>query len=67
MNFCFIISLPRFDSPVFFFLCFPPGNDEGLFDIDKSSGNITVNGTIDAEKTDFFRITVKVIWIHLKI
>lgn len=35
------------------------GNDEGLFDIDKSSGNITVNGTIDAEKTDFFRITVK--------
>lgn len=64
MNFCFIISLPRFDSPVFF-LCFPPGNDKGLFDIDKSSGNITVNGTIDAEKTEFFRITVKVIWIHL--
>ena len=67
MNFCFIIRLPRFDSPVFFFLYFPPGNDKGLFDIDKSSGNITVNGTIDAEKTDFFRITVKVIWIHLKI
>ena len=36
------------------------GNDEGLFAIDRSTGNITVNGTVDAERTDFFRITVRV-------
>ena len=37
------------------------GNDEGLFAINKTSGEISLNGTIDAEKTDFFRITVRVI------
>ena len=66
-EFLFHYSFASFWFTCFFFLYFPPGNDKGLFDIDKSSGNITVNGTIDVEKTDFFRITVKVIWIHLKI
>ena len=36
------------------------GNGEGLFTIDET-GNITVNGTIDAEDADFFSITVQVI------
>ena len=44
----------------FFFFLSLSGNDEGLFAIDRSTGNITVNGTVDAERTDFFRITVRV-------
>ena len=36
------------------------GNDEGLFVMDAMSGNMTLNGTIDAEDTDFYRIIVKV-------
>ena len=28
--------------------------------MDKSSGILTLNGTLDAEKTDFFRVTVRV-------
>ena len=43
----------------FFFLLLS-GNDDGLFAIYRSTGNITVNGTVDAESTDFFRITVRV-------
>ncbi|XP_068705618.1 cadherin-23-like isoform X2 [Montipora foliosa] len=35
------------------------GDDEGLFAVDKSSGILTLNGTLDAEKTDFFRVTVR--------
>ena len=47
------------NSKVFVFLPLS-GNDKGLFAIDRSAGNITVNGTVDAERTDFFRITVRV-------
>ena len=36
------------------------GNDDDLFAIDETYGNITVNGTIDAENNDFFSITVRV-------
>ncbi|EDO30364.1 predicted protein [Nematostella vectensis] len=35
------------------------GNSDGVFTIDSNTGVITVNGSIDAEKTDVFRITVK--------
>ena len=43
-----------------FFFVSLSGNDDGLFAIDRSTGNVTVNGTVDAERTDFFRITVRV-------
>ncbi|XP_015749275.1 PREDICTED: protocadherin Fat 4-like, partial [Acropora digitifera] len=35
------------------------GNDERLFAVNMSSGELTLNGTIDAEKMDFSRITVR--------
>ncbi|XP_074606157.1 cadherin-23-like isoform X2 [Acropora palmata] len=35
------------------------GNDERLFAVNMSCGELTLNGTIDAEKMDFFRITVR--------
>ena len=50
----------------FFFFLSLSGNDEGLFAIDRSTGNITVNGTVDAERTDFFRITVRVSFVSVR-
>ena len=39
------------------------GNDEGMFKIDNTTGVIRVNGTIDREKTNIFRMKIKVSFI----